>query len=420
MLTPTGLTGYWEAPFMFKRNGTYYMAYARGNPATGGNPATYDYATASNPLGPWTYRGRILDTVTNTTTNHAAIVEFKGQWYVVYHNGALPGGGEFRRSVSVDKLFFNPDGTIQKVVQTLSPEALAPATTLSALRFNGSDQFTALPRGFLWSMYDFTVSAWVRLGSARAGQRIFDFGTNPNSTMYLTTQGPTGNPRFAITTNGPGGEQRIDGTAPLPVDRWTHVAVTKSALGAQLYVNGVQVGQHTNLGLYPARLGNAPNNWIGRSQNVADPYFQGEMDDFRIYQRGLNAGEVRELATVSTSATGSVGGTVPPTLSLTVSGASFGAFEPGVARIYEATTTATVTSTAGDATLSAAGPVRLTNGAFSLPQPLQVDIAKTSWAAPVSGGSVPITFRQPIAASDALRTGAYAGTVTFTLSTTNP
>jgi hypothetical protein len=113
------------------------MAYARGNPATGGNPATYDYATASDPLGPWTYRGRILDTVTNTTTNHAAIVEFKGQWYVVYHNGALPGGGEFRRSVSVDKLFFNPDGTIQQVVQTLSPEALAPVTTLADLSFDG-------------------------------------------------------------------------------------------------------------------------------------------------------------------------------------------------------------------------------------------------------------------------------------------
>ncbi len=419
VLTPTGLTGYWEAPFMFKRAGTYYMAYARGNPATGGNPATYDYATASNPLGPWTYRGRILDTVTNTTTNHAAIVEFKGQWYVVYHNGALPGGGEFRRSVSVDKLFFNPDGTIQKVVQTLSPEALAPVTTLTDLRFDGAGQHVALPRAHLWNMYDFTVAAWVRLDSARPGQRVFDFGSSPTSHMYLTTQGPTGAPRFAISTSATN-ELRIDGTAPLPVDRWTHVAVTKSALGAQLYVNGVQAGQHTNLGLYPARLGNAPNNWIGRSQSPDDPYFQGEMDDFRIYQRGLDASEVRSLATVSTGASGEVGGTVPATLSLTVGSAGFGAFQPGVGRTYEASTTANVTSTAGDATLSVSDPGHLTNGTFSLPRPLQVELGRTAWAAPVSNDAVGITFRQEIGAGDALRTGTYSRSLTFTLSTTSP
>jgi hypothetical protein len=74
------------------------------------------------------------------------------------------------------------------------------------------------------------------------------------------------------------------------------VAVTKSALVATLYVNGVQVGQNTNLGLYPARLGNTPNNWIGRSQNAADPFLNGDVDDLRIYQRGLDAVELARLA----------------------------------------------------------------------------------------------------------------------------
>ena len=83
--------------------------------ARSGNPATIDYATAAAPLGPWTYRGRILDTVNNTTTNHAAVVQFKNQWFVVYHTGMLPGGGEFRRSVCIDRLRFNDDGTIQPV-----------------------------------------------------------------------------------------------------------------------------------------------------------------------------------------------------------------------------------------------------------------------------------------------------------------
>jgi hypothetical protein len=113
--------------------------------------------------------------------------------------------------------------------------------------------------------------------------------------MYLTPLGGAGVVRFAITTNGPNAEQRIDGTAPLPVEQWVHVAVTKSALVGTVYVNGVQAGQNPNVGLYPARLGNTANNWIGRSQNPAEPYFSGLVDDFRIYQRGLTGAEIDEL-----------------------------------------------------------------------------------------------------------------------------
>jgi hypothetical protein len=90
------------------------------------------------------------------------------------------------------------------------------------------------------------------------------------------------------------GEQRVNGTAALATDRWTHVAISKSALVATLYVNGVQVGQNANVRLYPARLGNTPNNWIGRSQQSGDPFLTGKVDDLRIYQRGLTAPELRD------------------------------------------------------------------------------------------------------------------------------
>ena len=83
-------------------------------------------------------------------------------------------------------------------------------------------------------------------------------------------------------------------------------------------------------------------------------------------------------------APGSVGGTVPATLSLSLAPASFGAFTPGATREYTATTSATVTSTAGDATLSVSDPGHLTNGAFSLPEPLRVELSKATWTAPVS------------------------------------
>jgi hypothetical protein len=91
-----------------------------------------------------------------------------------------------------------------------------------------------------------------------------------------------------------------------------------------------------------------------------------------------------------------------------------------VEREYTASTIATVTSTAGDAALSVSDPGRLANGAFSLPQPLRVETAKSAWTAPVSGEPVTVTFKQLIGASDALRTGTYSKTLTFTLSTTNP
>jgi hypothetical protein len=65
-------------------------------------------------------------------------------------------------------------------------------------------------------------------------------------------------------------------------------------------------------------------------------------------------------------------------------------------------------------------PGHLTNGSFSLPEALQVEIAPNSWSAPVSNGSSTVTFRQHIGANDPLRTGTYSKTLTFTLSTTSP
>jgi hypothetical protein len=79
-----------------------------------------------------------------------------------------------------------------------------------------------------------------------------------------------------------------------------------------------------------------------------------------------------------------------------------------------------VTSTAGNAALTVADPGHLTNGAFSLAEPLRVEPAKSVWTGPASNETVDITFKQLIKATDPLRTGSYSRTLTFTLSTTNP
>ncbi|GAA1036013.1 hypothetical protein GCM10009557_45580 [Virgisporangium ochraceum] len=110
-LTITGGSGFAEAGHMHKRNGTYYYSYSTGW------PGQIAYATATNPLGPFTYRGVILDP-TNTNTNHATIAQYNGAWYVVYHRNGLPGGGNYRRSLAMERLVHNSDGTIQKVTQT--------------------------------------------------------------------------------------------------------------------------------------------------------------------------------------------------------------------------------------------------------------------------------------------------------------
>jgi hypothetical protein len=122
-----------------------------------------------------------------------------------------------------------------------------------------------------------------------------------------------------------------------------------------------------------------------------------------------------------TSVSGTVGGTVAATLSLSLGApASFGPFTAGVAHTYTAQTTANVISTAGDAAMTVSDPGHLTNGAFSLAEPLQVSIAPNAWTAPVSNAAVAIGFSQAIGATEPLRTGSYGRTLTFTLSTTSP
>lgn len=102
-----------EAAWIHKYNGKYYLTYASGF------PERLDYAIADNIEGPYEYSGILNEIAGNSNTNHQAIVEFKGQWYMVYHNGAhQKGGGSYSRSVCIDKLYHHTDGTIKRIVMT--------------------------------------------------------------------------------------------------------------------------------------------------------------------------------------------------------------------------------------------------------------------------------------------------------------
>ena len=87
------------------------------------SPKTFSWAdkgayAAPSPTGPWTCKGVIENIVTNSTTTQAGITDYKGKTYFFYHNGVLPTGGSYRRSICVDYVFYNRDRTMQKVIQT--------------------------------------------------------------------------------------------------------------------------------------------------------------------------------------------------------------------------------------------------------------------------------------------------------------
>jgi fibronectin type 3 domain-containing protein len=178
--------------------------------------------------------------------------------------------------------------------------AFGPGFLKNALNLpNTSAQHATFPAGVVSGLNDFTISTWVKVDAFSTFARIFDFGSGTGGYMMLTPQYTTGTDaakmRFAITNTGSGGEQPIISSTAIPLNTWTHVAVTLSGNTGRLYLNGVQVGSSTAITLRPSSLGNTTQNYLGRSQ-WADPYFTGAIDDFRIYARALSAAELTTLA----------------------------------------------------------------------------------------------------------------------------
>ena len=107
------LPNFTEAPWVHKRDGWYYLSYAYQF------PEKIAYAMSRNINGPWEYKGILNEVAGNSNTNHQSIIEFKGKSYFIYHNGSLPvDGSSYHRSVCVDYLFYNPDGSMKRVIMT--------------------------------------------------------------------------------------------------------------------------------------------------------------------------------------------------------------------------------------------------------------------------------------------------------------
>jgi GH35 family endo-1,4-beta-xylanase len=112
-----GVDFFFEGSWMNKINGTYYLSYSTGDKHKKYRPSVLAYATSDSPYGPFKYRGVFLKPV-GVWTSHHSIIDINGDWYLFYHNGGLKGGGNNNRSVCIDRLYFNPDGTIKMVEPT--------------------------------------------------------------------------------------------------------------------------------------------------------------------------------------------------------------------------------------------------------------------------------------------------------------
>ena len=175
-----------------------------------------------------------------------------------------------------------------------------PAGYGQVLNMDGTNDYVDLPIGSLIGTWrDVTIAVRVnQTDVSRLWQRVFDIGTGATVYMFLTPNNSfTGTVRFAITTAGGGANESLV-TAPAPLSPgWHHLAVTIdiAAETIQLYVDGDMVASAPTTTL-PADLGATTQNWLGRSQYEADPYFMGMLDEFRIYNRALSTSEVRYLA----------------------------------------------------------------------------------------------------------------------------
>lgn len=211
-----------EGPFLFERKGIYYLTY----PHVENKTERLEYATSNTPLGPFTFKGVIMDeSPTGCWTNHHSLIEFKNQWYLFYHHNDYSPNFDKARSVRADSLFFNADGTIQKVIPTLRGIGTTQANSeiqidrYTALSDEGSAiEFMDPTHPFSgWKTIFSKAGAWVQYNSV-------DFGSKPARHITVNALSPNGG-TLQIRSNSLKGPV----IAELPVPKSKEWKLTKSA-----------------------------------------------------------------------------------------------------------------------------------------------------------------------------------------------
>ncbi len=208
------LNGFFEAPWVFKRNNIYYMAYDWKSAGSACTPSNYQaciaYATSPNPLGPWTYKGIILGG-SSATTVHPSITEFEDQWYITYHTKDAVDGGHFRRSVAIDKLEWDGDN-IAEVKKTRADDPAYRLTNNVALAATPTASFTETPPMRIGALNDGRASGAMLPPDQWGNYRGTSNTVRSDWIMYTWDE--------AVTVNGLGIMFHQDSNWIRPPDSW--------------------------------------------------------------------------------------------------------------------------------------------------------------------------------------------------------
>lgn len=236
-----------EGPYLFERNGIYYMTY----PHVADKIERLEYAMSDSPLGPFKYAGVLMDeSASGCWTNHQSVIEFKNQWYLFYHNDDFSPNFDKNRSVRADSLFFKDDGTIRKVIPTLRGVGVSIASKKIQIdRFSAKSEagvrvefLDSLNKFEGWKTVFDATDSWVRYNSVL-------FSKAPGY-INVKARSETGGTLVISTANAP---KKIIATVKIPKENTWHVVRTK-VLSASTGIKDLVVKFKGN--------GNAEVDWI--------------------------------------------------------------------------------------------------------------------------------------------------------------
>ena len=285
--------GFKEGPFAFRRGDWYYLTFpwVRGETGEGKNPTeTLAYAMSKSPLGPWDFKGIIMAEHQNHCwTNHHSIVEYKGQWYLFYHHNDYSPNDDKRRSVCIDKLQFNADGTIQEVKPTLRGVGTTKATArievdrYSAVSSKATVAFNDTANTFRgWHVTLPAKGEWVQYDNIDfsslepAAYMVVCAKANANTTFAVREKSPKGKvlARFNMTVITQRGQFRRDQsgqwltlTAPLEYLPKGTGDIVVTCEGEGVSIDWVQFKNREHYfsagdGVQPLQMGAFIRNWL--------------------------------------------------------------------------------------------------------------------------------------------------------------
>jgi VCBS repeat-containing protein len=242
------------------------------NTATTGEPYFYKIKAIDKSLNRSAYSNEVTATATGSN-DLVAQLQFEGNTLdqsINLNHSATLGGVSFVNGVSHNS---------------------------KAIALNGTNSFIQLPAS-LANQQEITVATWVYWQGGANWQRIFDFGNGEAEYLFVTPKSGSNELYFGIKNGG--AEQGLNAPA-LPTGKWSHVAVTLGTSGARLYVNGLMVAESNTITIKPLDF-KPVLNYIGRSQ-YPDPLFNGNIDDFRVYNYALSANEIDQISNIAPIAT---------------------------------------------------------------------------------------------------------------------